>query len=393
MCVPRAVLRTCVVVALIALAVACFKKTSRAPHPLEGTSWQLVKFTGGDEKVLRPDDPAEYTVAFRAGGELTARIDCNRGQGTWKSPGPSALELGPLALTRSICPPGSLHDRIVKDWGYVRSFVLKDGHLFLSLMADAGIYELEPAPPARPVPSTSTLRGTVTYRERIALPPEAVVEVALEDASKADAPAEVIARTRVEKPGQPPVPFRIDYDPARIEARHRYVLRARITVGDTLWFSTEEPHPVLTGGGESEPVLVVRRAGVAGTPAPGVGPAPAGDAPLEGTRWTLTALGEAAVNAPSPQREAYLVFDPKNRRVSGSGGCNRLSGSYTRRAERLEFTQMAGTMMACTDGMETEAAFVGALERTTAWKIRGRRLTLLDASGKALATLDAQPER
>jgi hypothetical protein len=28
--------------------------------------------------------------------------------------------------------------------------MLKDGHLFLSLMADGGVYEFEPAAPARP---------------------------------------------------------------------------------------------------------------------------------------------------------------------------------------------------------------------------------------------------
>ena len=48
------------------------------------------------------------------------------------------------AVTRAMCPPGSLHDRVVKDMEYVRSYVMKDGHLFLSLMADGGIYELEP---------------------------------------------------------------------------------------------------------------------------------------------------------------------------------------------------------------------------------------------------------
>ena len=40
--------------------------------------------------------------------------------------------------------PESLHDQIVKQWGYIRSYVIKDGHLFLSLMADGGIYEFEP---------------------------------------------------------------------------------------------------------------------------------------------------------------------------------------------------------------------------------------------------------
>src|SRR5262245_65398271 len=97
MCVLRAALRTCLVVALIALTAACFKKTSRTSHPLEGTSWQLVAFTGGDGKVLAPDDPAKYTVAFRAGGELTARVDCNRGRGTGKPSGASGRELRHLA--------------------------------------------------------------------------------------------------------------------------------------------------------------------------------------------------------------------------------------------------------------------------------------------------------
>jgi para-nitrobenzyl esterase len=47
-------------------------------------------------------------------------------------------------LTRARCPEGSLHDQLVKQWGFVRSYVVRDGHLFLSLMADGGIYEFEP---------------------------------------------------------------------------------------------------------------------------------------------------------------------------------------------------------------------------------------------------------
>jgi heat shock protein HslJ/membrane-bound inhibitor of C-type lysozyme len=130
------------------LMIACTSGTATLPSGaapgLGGTSWQLVKFESGDGKVLTPDDPAKYTVAFGADGSVSARIDCNRGRGTWKSSGPNQLELGQLALTRALCPPGSLHDRIVKDWLFVRSYTLKDGNLFLALMADAGIYELAP---------------------------------------------------------------------------------------------------------------------------------------------------------------------------------------------------------------------------------------------------------
>ena len=152
---------SCALVAfLLALALPAFsgpvqttqppKAAAQAPTPstpgLEGTTWRLVRFQGGDDTRLEPDERNKYTIDFLQEGRLAVRIDCNRGTGTWKSSGPSQVELGLMALTRAACPPGSLHDRIVKQWPMVRSYVLKDGHLFLSLMADGGIYEFEPAP-------------------------------------------------------------------------------------------------------------------------------------------------------------------------------------------------------------------------------------------------------
>jgi para-nitrobenzyl esterase len=121
---------------------------SEAPS-LGGTAWQLVKFQGSDDTTLMPDDKTKYTIAFANDGGLSVRIDCNRGRGTWKSSGPNQLQFGLLALTRAMCPPGSLHDQIVKHWNFVRSYILKDSHLFLSLMADGGIYEFEPIADAR----------------------------------------------------------------------------------------------------------------------------------------------------------------------------------------------------------------------------------------------------
>jgi len=115
-----------------------------APETLQGTSWQLVRFQGGDDRVLVPDERAKYTVAFGEDGVFNVRFDCNRGRGAWRSAQKNQLEFGPMALTRAQCPPGSLHDQLVKHWPYIRSYTLKDGRLFLALMADGGIYELEP---------------------------------------------------------------------------------------------------------------------------------------------------------------------------------------------------------------------------------------------------------
>ena len=136
---------------LLAALLLAFDSSAHGQTPpqnrvtdLAGTSWQLVKFQGSDDTMLTPDDKAKYTITFGTDGRVNARIDCNRGNGTWKSSGPNQLQFGPLALTRMMCPPGSLHDRIAKHWEFVRSYVIKDGHLFLSLMADGGIYEFEP---------------------------------------------------------------------------------------------------------------------------------------------------------------------------------------------------------------------------------------------------------
>ena len=118
-----------------------------APASLAGTAWQLVRFQGGDDKVVVPDDRAKYTIAFAADGGVSVRFDCNRGRGSWKSASPGQIQFGPMALTRAMCPPGSLHDQLVKHWFYVRSYVLRDGHLHLSLMADGGIYKFEPLAP------------------------------------------------------------------------------------------------------------------------------------------------------------------------------------------------------------------------------------------------------
>lgn len=144
---------------LMALAGPALAQTTDTAV-VAGRSWQLVRFRGGDDTIVAPDDGSKYTFAFGADGSLAARIDCNRGRGAWKSAAPGQIEIGPLALTRALCPPPSMHDRIVKHLPYIRSYVVKDGHLFLSLMADGGIYELEPMRD----PTGSLFKPPVTYR-------------------------------------------------------------------------------------------------------------------------------------------------------------------------------------------------------------------------------------
>jgi heat shock protein HslJ len=117
---------------------------SSGGSPLSGTSWQLVKFQGPDERIFTPDDKTKYTISFNSNGRVTARVDCNRASSTWKASANGQLQFGSWSRTSAKCGSGSLHDQIVREGAAVTKFWMKDGHLFLSGMEAGGYYELEP---------------------------------------------------------------------------------------------------------------------------------------------------------------------------------------------------------------------------------------------------------
>jgi para-nitrobenzyl esterase len=96
-----------------------------------------------DGSVVRPDQPGKYTLAFQPDGKASARADCNRGSGAFYPGDSGQLTFGMFAVTRAMCPEGSLEPRFWRDLALVRSYLIRDGHLYLSLMADGGIYEFE----------------------------------------------------------------------------------------------------------------------------------------------------------------------------------------------------------------------------------------------------------
>jgi putative lipoprotein len=103
------------------------------------------------------------------------------------------------------------------------------------------------------------MRGSVAYRQRIALPPTAVVTVRIEDVSKADAPAVVIGEQVIETKGrQVPIPFAVSYEPGKIKETHRYSLLARIEDdAGRLLFINDSNVPVITGGNPTEDIEVI----------------------------------------------------------------------------------------------------------------------------------------
>jgi putative lipoprotein len=125
------------------------------------------------------------------------------------------------------------------------------GTVFLVLMMIAGVSLAGGEP--------SSVTGTVTYRERMALTPGAVVEVKLLDVSIADASAKTVASQTIKPEHQVPIPFELVYDPAEIDARFTYAVRATIRDRDQLLFTTDRSYRVLTRGSPNHVDLVLVR--------------------------------------------------------------------------------------------------------------------------------------
>jgi heat shock protein HslJ len=122
-----------------------------AGHPLAGTAWRLLEIQSMDDSTgtTRVDDPSKYTLRLGADGSVAFRLNCNSATGTWSAeagtdPSSGRFEFGPLAATTAFCPPPTVDDQVTRQAPYFRSYLLKDGRLYLSLLADGGIFVWEP---------------------------------------------------------------------------------------------------------------------------------------------------------------------------------------------------------------------------------------------------------
>ena len=144
-----------------------------------------------------PSDPSFYTMRLSPDGSVSMRLNCNRATGTWTAtPGQDAtggqFEFGPLAGTRALCPPPSLDERLVAQAQYVRSYLMKEGRLSLSLMADGGIQIWEPVPLGALGDAAST--GAAAPATVGSLP-ASIVALVKKDYSSPDMPTRYLAAT------------------------------------------------------------------------------------------------------------------------------------------------------------------------------------------------------
>ena len=105
------------------------------------------------------------------------------------------------------------------------------------------------------------------------------------------------------------------------------------------------------------------------------------------TGWTLVELDGEPVEIGTEEIRPTIVLDLEESRVSGSGGVNRLTGTFALSESELRFGPLATTRMAGPESaMQREHGFLAALERVTSYELDGATLTLL-AGDDAVARL------
>jgi len=221
----------------------------------------------------------------------------------------------------------------------------------------------------------NTIEGSVRYRERMALPPNAEIHIFLEDVARMDVPSDVIATTRIVPQGGPPWTFSLAYDPGKLHDRGRYVLRARIEADGRLLFISTRQIPAFDENAGSPVDILVSRVGR--TPPDGRTSAHTPDVSLTDTYWKLTEIDGQPAALGAGERELHLVLTSEEGvRVRGFSGCNRFTGSYELNEDQLRFKALAVTRMACREGMEQEQRFLEALGGVVRFTVSGDSLAL-----------------
>jgi uncharacterized lipoprotein YbaY len=331
---------------------------------LTGVVWQWTGFSDPVQGDLTIDMPEQYTVEFMPEGLVAVKADCNNGSGTYITDADGSIDIAIGIVTAAACAPESLSDQFLQYLGEVAVYSFdEDGILILDLAVDtgtmtfaAGEAEALAEGEETEVPAEEeavNVTGTVTYRERIALPDDAVVTVQIYNAQLADA-TEVLGEQIIETGGQQvPIPFEVTYNPEDINENIMYSVSARIEDGaGNLLFISDTVTPVITNGNPTEDVEIMTiqvAEGEAEAPAEEEAETPDEATTLTGVVWNWTEFsdpvqGTVAIEDPS----LYTVEFMEDGTVDIKADCNNGSGSFVADEDgAIDITVGAVTLALC----------------------------------------------
>ncbi|MBB6407980.1 YbaY family lipoprotein [Mesorhizobium sangaii] len=231
------------------------------------------------------------------------------------------------------------------------------------------------AVPELSVAAENTVRGEVIYRERIALPPSAVLSVQLADVSVADAPATIIGEQNVKPAGQVPISFEIKFDSSVIRSQMNYALQARITVDGKLLFISDMRHQV-------DPLTDVPQTIVLKM----VTPSAEQTASVIGQIWLVDYVdGIGAISAP---QATFRISEAG--KAGGSGPCNTYFATAKVEGQAIAISDIGSTYKACApEVMAEEKALFDALTKAASYSVGDGKLVISDKHGREILRFSA----
>lgn len=234
-----------------------------------------------------------------------------------------------------------------------------------------------------PMPPSHLVTGTARFEGQVALPPNAVLDVSVADVSRADARAVTLAQFAGPASGAQPLRFSLPVEKRLVQERGSYSVRAEIVVDGKILYVTDSAYLVLGHSGNTHVDVLLRPVDTRAQPAAPV---------IENRRWSLVALDGQPLPPQDAAKTPHFVLHSDGHRVSGSGGCNELIGTYTLNGQALQMLRgPRRELQVCAADMERERAFLFALATTEQWAMEGARLRLLDRLGAQVALLEARP--
>ncbi|EHH69153.1 META domain-containing protein [Gluconobacter morbifer] len=202
------------------------------------------------------------------------------------------------------------------------------------------------------------LHGSVSYRERMALPPGAVLSVRLEEVRPNGETESVLAESSAPIARAIPIPYTLTYHAP--PAAGAYNLQAQIVVDGKILFQNTDRHPL------SQPDILVHR--VSST----VPEAPYG-------AWRIQSLGGHSFQTLADGPGLTLQKDGT---VYGTDGCNRLMGRFRLQGKQLTFLPFAMTRKACSPAlMKQEQEINTVLSKVNQWSLEKNRELVLRSKG------------
>jgi heat shock protein HslJ len=104
--------------------------------------------------------------------------------------------------------------------------------------------------------------------------------------------------------------------------------------------------------------------------------------------WKLISYGSKSNPTPAvPDVDTTVTFGSDGK-IGGSVGCNSFGGDYKVNGDKITFSQIASTVMACADPlMQQESAVFSVFTDKATFTVDGSTLTITSADGNSVVAL------